>query len=80
MQFEKTEKVHGFVDLDYIGDFNRSLIVYVFTIKGCVINWKATLQSMVELFIIEAKYMAITAACNETIWLKWLFGELSKDV
>ena len=35
----------GYVDSNYVGylDKRRSLIGYVFTIRGCSINWKATL-------------------------------------
>ncbi|PHU08804.1 hypothetical protein BC332_20664 [Capsicum chinense] len=39
-------------------DKRRSLTAYVFTIGGCSISWKATLQTMVALS--EAEYMAIT--------------------
>ncbi|PHT38252.1 hypothetical protein CQW23_21825 [Capsicum baccatum] len=53
---------------------------YVFTISGCAINWKATLQNTVALSTTEAEYMVITEAFKETIWLKGLFRELSKNL
>ena len=56
----------------------RTLIGYVFTIGGCAISWKDTLQSIVALSTTEAKYMEITKACKEALWLKGLFGELSE--
>ncbi|PHT45001.1 hypothetical protein CQW23_14159 [Capsicum baccatum] len=70
-----------YVDSNFAGDHDkrRSLIGYVFTIGGCAISWKATLQTMVALSTSEAVYMAITEAFKEAIWLKSLFGELSKD-
>ncbi|RVW97269.1 Retrovirus-related Pol polyprotein from transposon TNT 1-94 [Vitis vinifera] len=37
-------------------------------------------MTIVALSTIEAKYMAITKACKEAIWLKGLFGELSDNL
>ncbi|KAG8500185.1 hypothetical protein CXB51_004397 [Gossypium anomalum] len=75
-------KVIGYVDADFAGDLDkrRSLTGYVFTIGGCAISWKATLQTTVTLSTIEAEYMAITEACKEAIWLKGLFSELNGDL
>ena len=67
LQFGRTrDGVAGYVDSDYAGDFDkrRSLTGYVFTIGGCAISWKATLQSTVALSTIEAEYMAVTEACK----------------
>ena len=52
----------------------------MFTIGGCAISWKATLQSIVALSTIEAEYMVVTKACKEALWLKELFGELSDQL
>ncbi|KAG8499388.1 hypothetical protein CXB51_005980 [Gossypium anomalum] len=74
--------VIGYVDADFAGDLDRrrSLTGYVFTIRGCAISWKATLQTTVALSTTEAEYMAITEACKEAIWLKGLFSELNEDL
>ncbi|PHT93718.1 hypothetical protein T459_01600 [Capsicum annuum] len=71
-----------YVDSDFVGDHDKrsSLIDYVFTIGGCAISWKITLQTTVALSTIEAEYMAITEAFKEVIWLKGLLRELSKDL
>ncbi|KAG8474748.1 hypothetical protein CXB51_031715 [Gossypium anomalum] len=61
-------------------DRRRSLTGYVFTIGGCAISWKATLQTTFALSTTEAEYMAITEACKEAIWLKGLFSELNEDL
>ncbi|KAG8503721.1 hypothetical protein CXB51_001724 [Gossypium anomalum] len=61
-------------------DRRRSLTGYVFTIGGCAISWKATLQITVALSTTEAEYMAITEACKEAIWLKGLFSEFNEDL
>ncbi|KAG8496506.1 hypothetical protein CXB51_009106 [Gossypium anomalum] len=81
--FGRTEDgVIGYVDADFAGDLDRrrSLTGYVFTIGGCAISWKATLQTTVALSTTEAEYMAITEACKEAIWLKGLFSELNEDL
>ncbi|KAG8477717.1 hypothetical protein CXB51_027597 [Gossypium anomalum] len=81
--FGRTEDgVIRYVDADFVGDLDRrrSLIGYVFTIGGCAISWKATLQTTVALSTTEAEYMAITEACKEAIWLKGLFSELNEDL
>ncbi|KAG8480905.1 hypothetical protein CXB51_025479 [Gossypium anomalum] len=70
LQFGRTEdKVIGYVDADFAGDLDRrrSLTGYAFTIGGCAISWKATLQTTVALSTTEAEYMAITEACKEAI-------------
>ncbi|KAG8474731.1 hypothetical protein CXB51_031459 [Gossypium anomalum] len=70
LQFGRTrDGVIGYVDADFAGDLDRrrSLTGYVFTIGGCAISWKATLQTTVTLFTTEAEYMAITEACKEAI-------------
>ncbi|KAF3670404.1 hypothetical protein FXO38_07101 [Capsicum annuum] len=61
--------VIGYVDFDFARDLGkkRSLIGYVFTIGGCAISWKATLQTIVALSTNETEYMAITEACKEAI-------------
>ena len=70
-------EIVGYVDFDYDEDWDkRSLTGYVFTLCGSVISWKATLQSIVALSTIKAKYMAATKAVKETIWLKGLVGDL----
>ncbi|KAG8481139.1 hypothetical protein CXB51_025904 [Gossypium anomalum] len=81
--FGRTEDgVIGYVDADFAGDLDRrrSLTGYVFTIGGCAISWKATLQTTVALSTTEAEYMTITEACKEAIWLKGLFSELNEDL
>ena len=82
LQFGRTrDGVIGYVNADFAGDLDRrrSLTGYVFTIRGCAISWKATLQTIVTLSTTEAEYMAITEACKEAIQLKGLFSELNED-
>ena len=70
LQFGRTrDGVVGYVDSDYVGDLDkrRSLTGYVFSIGGCVISWKATLQSTIALSTTKAEYMAFTKACKEAL-------------
>lgn len=75
------DELVGYVDSDYAGDLDkrRSLTGYVFTIGGCAVSWKATLQSTVALSTTEAEYMAIAEACKEATWLRGLYTELCGD-
>ncbi|GJR53654.1 transposable element [Tanacetum coccineum] len=70
--------VTEYVDSDYDGDLDRrrSLTGYVFTLGGCAISWKATLQSTIALSTTEAEYMAMAEGIKEAIWLKGLVGDL----
>ncbi|KAG8496281.1 hypothetical protein CXB51_009219 [Gossypium anomalum] len=70
LQFGRTrDEVIGYVDADFARDLDRrrSLIGYVFTIGGCTISWKATLQNTITLSTTEAEYIAIIEACKEAI-------------
>ncbi|KAG8482934.1 hypothetical protein CXB51_024486 [Gossypium anomalum] len=83
LRFGRTrDGVIGFVDVDFAGNLNRrrSLTGYVFTIGGCAIIWKATLQTTVALSTTEAEYIAITVTCKKAICLKGLFNELNEDL
>jgi len=78
LEFGGNEILTGYVDSDFGGDLDkrRSLTGYVFTLGGCAISWKSTLQPTVALSSTEAEYMAITEAIKEAIWLKAFLGEI----
>ncbi|GJX79331.1 retrovirus-related pol polyprotein from transposon TNT 1-94 [Tanacetum coccineum] len=46
---------------------SRSITGYVFTVNGCVVSWKATLQLLLHLSTTEAEYMALKEAVKESI-------------
>ena len=80
MEFERNDSVlSGYVDSDFTGDLDRrrSLTGYIFSIGGCAVSWKATLQPTVALSTTEAEFMAATEAVKEAMWLRGLHGELS---
>ncbi len=72
----------GYTDSDYGGDLmrRRSLTCYIFTLYGCAVSWKATLQSTVALSTTEAEYMSLTEGVKEAIWLHGLIGSLGLEV
>jgi hypothetical protein len=83
LQFGRTrEGPVGYVDLDFAADLDkrrRSLIVYVFTIGGCAVSWRACLQPTLAQSTTEAEYIAVCDACKGAVWLKCLYAELSGD-
>nr|GEV36617.1 retrovirus-related Pol polyprotein from transposon TNT 1-94 [Tanacetum cinerariifolium] len=70
--------VARYCDCDYARDLDkrRSTTGYVFTLAKAPISWKSTLQSITALSTTKAKYMAMTEAVKEEIWLQGLLGEL----
>ena len=74
---EKEFKIQGYCDSDFAGDRDksRSLSGYVFTIGGNVVSWRSGLQPVVALSTTEAKYISLTEAVKEAIWLKGLLKE-----
>ena len=73
--------VEGFVDFDYAGDLDnrRSLTGFLFTLNGCTISWKASLQSIVALSTAEAEYTVTVEAFKEAIWLRGMVNELGYE-
>ncbi|GKB54852.1 retrovirus-related pol polyprotein from transposon TNT 1-94, partial [Tanacetum coccineum] len=72
----------SFVDSDYAKDPDkgRSITGYTFLVHECVVSWKATLQHVVALSTTEARYMALTVAVKEAIWLRGLLEELGVEL
>lgn len=77
----KGKGVCGFVDTDFAGDLDRrrSLTGYMYTLNGCLIDWKARLQHVVALSTTEAKYTAAAEAVKKALWLKGLRAELGDN-
>ena len=69
--------LQGFLDADMGGDFDtkKNTIGYIFTLGGTAMSWKSKLQYRVALSTTEAKYIAISKATKEMIWLKKNFNE-----
>ena len=74
----KGHKLVGYVDSDFAGDLHkmRSQTGFIFTLGGCTVNWKPTLQNVVALSTTEAEYTTAAEAFKEAIWLKGMVSEL----
>lgn len=78
------EALCGYSDSDWAGDIEsrRSTSGFIFLYCGGVVSWASRRQTCVTLSSMEAEYVALTQACQETIWLRKLlrdFGEGPKD-
>ncbi len=67
----------GFSDADFTGDQSdhHSTSGYCFLLASVLISWSSKKQSTAN-----AKYVALSQASQEAIWLRRLFSEIGKDV
>ena len=68
----------GFCDADFGGDLStrRSTTAYVFMLGGGATTWASKLQATVALSSAESEYVAVSAAVQDAIYLRWLFADL----
>jgi len=72
--------VIGYSDADwanYPAD-RKSIIGCIFISSGAAISWFSKKQRTVALSSVEAKYIALSFACQEAIWLRELRNEIDK--
>lgn len=71
----------GFVDSNFMGDLNktRSLTSIIFNLRGCAINWKASLQIIVFLPTAMAEFMIAIEVVKEAIWLLGLISKFAAE-
>lgn len=50
-----------------------------FYLNDCLLSWNYQKQKIVALLFCEAKFMAVTAATCQALWLRILLGELTKQ-
>ena len=69
-------------DSNYGGDLlkRRSRMCYIFTLFGCDISWKLTLQDTVALSTTESEYMSLMEGIKEEIWFQGLIQSLGLKV
>ena len=72
--------LQGYVDSDMVGDrdSSRSTTGYVFTVGGTAVSWISRLQRVAAFSTTEAKYVALTEASKEMIWLQSFMVKLGK--
>ena len=80
-QVDEDMKLIGFVHAYFTGDLDKMISPtrYVFTLFGCPISWKASIQPVVALSTIEVEFIAITKVVKEVIWLKGSIKEIGVD-
>ena len=68
----------GYVDANMAKDVDgkKSTIGYVYTLGGTTISWVSKLQKIVTISTSKVKYMAVTKASKEMIWLQSFLEEL----
>lgn len=77
---EGNQDMTGYCDADWASDINerRSCTGYVFILQGGAISWNCKRQATVALSTTEAKYMALSSATQEAMWLKQFKEELGQ--
>jgi hypothetical protein len=70
--------VHGFVNVDWVGDLDRrrSTNKYVFKMFGGAISWMSNRKVVIALSTIKVEYMAATHGSNEVVWLQRLCSRI----
>lgn len=70
--------LEGFCDADWANDIDdrKSITGYVFVLSGGAISWQSRKQQTVALSTTEAKYMSLTSAAQEAMWLRGILKEL----
>ena len=73
--------LEGFSDSDWAGDEHdrKSTSGYVFLIGEAPVSWATRKQKSVALSTAEAEYMALSAAVQESIFLRRLLGEIGAE-
>ena len=68
----------GYSDDDWAGDINtrRSTSGYVFQIHGSTISWCSKRQLSISTSSTEAKYIALSSATQEDVWLRRLLENI----
>ena len=69
----------GYSDADWGGDISdrKSTSGYLFKVSNGAISWRSKKQTCVALSTAEAEYIALSAAAQESLWLRQLLSELT---
>lgn len=72
----------GYCDADWGNDSDtrRSITGSIFLFQGGLIVWQSKRQSSVALSTTEAEYMALSATCQEALWLRTLAKDLEPSI
>ena len=71
-------QLHGYSDAAFADSVNRkSTSGYIYKLAGGLVLYKLSKQSILTTSTTEAKYIAITHAAKEALWLRQLLTDLS---
>ena len=72
----------GYSDADWAADLDtrRSTSGYVFKIGGAIVNWCSKRQLTVAKSSTESEYVALSAAAQESVWLRRLLTDFGFEV
>jgi len=64
--------LNGYIDADMANDVDsrKSTSSYMLTFVGGAVLWQSRLQKCVDLSSIEAKYIVVTEAAKELLWMQ----------
>ena len=73
-------KLHGFTDADWAGSPSERKITSggIFSIGYIVVSWYNRKQRSVVISSAEAKYMAVSQATCEAIWMRNILVEIGR--
>lgn len=65
-------ELQDYVDANLTGDTNskKNTMGFVYTLSGTDVSWGSNLQKIVVLSSTEDKYVTVSKASNEMIWLQ----------
>jgi hypothetical protein len=73
--------LEGFTDADGMSqEHRRAISGYAILIDGGAVSWSSKKQELVTLSTTEAKYVAMTHAAKEIIWLRQFLGEIFRPL
>jgi len=63
--------LYAYVDADHGRDIDtrRSVTAYIFYLGGAPVSWKSKLQQCVATSSMQSEYMALCAACLQSLWM-----------
>lgn len=74
-------QLEGFCDADWASDTadRKSNSGFVFRLGSATVSWGSRKQSCVSASTMEAEYVALAEAAQETVWLRRLLAELNAE-
>ena len=73
----KEKELTGYTDADgSMAEDRHAILGYAFILHGGAVSWSAKQQKIVLLSTTESKYVAVTHAAKEALWLRSLLSQI----